>query len=253
MIRSFQFLSYPILFVTMCTLMGLLWFELWNEYELADILVSLMGIYVSSIYLNYIYCCMKDYHWIRGHFFHSKQYQVIKRLAKSMAHAIRNPLTVTYGFLQLIHQKKLITEQGDTYCEYAKSGIKEADNVIINYLRYAKPEIMTSQHLHVQAEIDTKIIPFITPLCMQSQIKIIFCHLTKEAMYIRGQSDVFCQLILNLITNAIEAMPTGGKLEVTTWLEEESVHIHIEDTGMGIGRQKMKRIGTPFYDDLVSF
>lgn len=248
--RGLKVFAYPILLVTMCTMIGLLWDESWNKYEVESIMVLLMGIYLLSIYLNYTYHYIKDRKWINGQFFRVKQYQVIKQLAKSMAHAIRNPLTVTRGFLQLIHQKKLVTEQGHTYCEHAESGIKEADDVITTYLHYAKIEINTPYRLHVQAEIDKNIIPFIAPLCIQSQVEIVSCHLTKECMYIHGYSDVFCQLILNLMTNAVEAMPAGGKLELTTWVDNKSVYIHIEDTGTGIDRQKMNRIGTPFYDDM---
>lgn len=247
MTRAMQVFTYPILLVTVCV-MGLLLCDFWNEYEVIDVMVSLIVMYVASIFLSYIYHYIKDSERIRGQCFRAEQNQVTNQLAKSMAHAIRNPLTVARGFMQLVSGKKLISEQVHTYCEHAESGIKEANEVITDYLRCAEPEKKTPDRLNVQGEIDEKIIPQIAPLCAQSQIEIIIRHLTEKPMYIEGQPDMFYQTILNIVTNAIEAMPTGGKLEVTTWLARKEVHVHVKDTGIGMSMQEIKRIGIPFYD-----
>lgn len=221
----------------------------WIQYNASYVSVSLLGGYISSICLQFIYDYTKKYDQLQHEFSRIQQHEAIKQLTKSIAHTIRNPLTVTYGFLQLLRQKRLTSKQVHTYCAHAYAGMKEADGVITDYLRCVEPKLKISHHLHVQAEID-KMISQIAPVCAQLQIEIIIRHLTKQPLYIAGEENTFYQSIFNLITNAIEAMPAGGKLEVTTWLDDESVHIHIEDTGIGIDTQKMKRIGTPFYDDL---
>lgn len=247
MIRATQVFIYPILLVIVCA-MGLLCCDTWDEYDVADIAVSLMGMYMLSMLLTCIYCCIRDCERVYGQLFRTKQNQVTNQLAKSMAHAIRNPLTAARGFMQLVSGKKQISEQEHRYCEHAELGIKEADEVITDYLRCAESEKKTPHRLHVQAEIDERVIPEIALLCAQSQIEMIHRHLTNEPMYIAGESDMLYQTILNIATNAVEAMPTGGKLEVTTWLEHADVCVHIKDTGIGMSMQEIKRIGIPYYD-----
>jgi two-component system sporulation sensor kinase B len=162
--RATQVFTYPIMLVTVCA-MGLFLCDPWDTYEIVDVALSLSIAYVIAIYVSYIYHYMKDYGWIRGQCSRAEQYQATNQLARSMAHAVRNPLTITRGFVQLVSGKKLISKQVHTYCQHAESGIKEVDGVITDYLRCAEPEIETPHRLHVQAEIDKKIIPEIIPLC----------------------------------------------------------------------------------------
>lgn len=248
MLRGVQIVLYSILCIIFYVIIRILWCTSWTETEFNDQTALLFGLYLSFTYLHYTCNYFKDRKWLKSQFFRIAQYQGIKKLGKSMAHAIRNPLTVTSGFLQLMKQKKLQMEQKHLYCDYAESGIKEVDEVITNYLHSVELEINTPHRLHVQAELDQKIKPLLDPLCVQTKIELIFCHLTKEALYIHGQSEVFCQSVVDIMMNAIEAMPAGGRLEVTTWLDYKEVYVHIKDTGVGMNRKKISQIGAPFWD-----
>ncbi|MEH7745557.1 ATP-binding protein, partial [Neobacillus drentensis] len=55
------------------------------------------------------------------------------------------------------------------------------------------------------------------------------------------------QVFLNFIKNGIEAMPNGGELHVKTIIHDNNVQISIQDTGVGISKEKLKKLGEPFY------
>jgi signal transduction histidine kinase len=54
-------------------------------------------------------------------------------------------------------------------------------------------------------------------------------------------------VFLNFIKNGIEAMPNGGELHVKTIIHDNNVQISIQDTGVGIPKEKLKQLGEPFY------
>lgn len=183
---------------------------------------------------------------MREELFRAEKYQVIGQLAASISHEIRNPLTTAQGFLQLMNRKNLTAEQIQTYRNYAASGIEQANSIITDYLNYAKPTVETVRPLHVQEEIDT-VVPMVSPLCLLSKVEMVVQHLSQKPMYIMGESKKFQQSLLNIMKNAVESMPDGGVLKVTTWSDNEGVHIHIKDTGVGMSNYQIKRIGMPFY------
>ena len=68
-----------------------------------------------------------------------------------------------------------------------------------------------------------------------------------EAELVKGKPSELREMLTNILVNAIEAMPRGGKLTITSRQENDSVVISIEDTGVGIASKARKRIFEPFY------
>ncbi|MSO19363.1 MAG: PDZ domain-containing protein [Acidobacteria bacterium] len=72
-------------------------------------------------------------------------------------------------------------------------------------------------------------------------------HLEPGLALISGHSGKLQQVLLNLILNARDAMAHGGRLRLTTWTEEGSVHVEVRDTGVGIAPEVLPRIYDPFF------
>lgn len=235
-----------LLLVTVYLLAYLLFFEDWKTVSKTEVMIAIVGTYLSSMYVSYIYHHIKNQERMREELFRAEKYQVIGQLAASISHEIRNPLTTAQGFLQLMSRSNLTLEQLEMYRNYAVSGIEQANSIITDYLNYAKPAVEVVRPLHVQEEIDI-VVPVVSPLCMLSKIEMVIQHLSPEPMYIMGESKKFQQSLLNIMKNGVESMPEGGMLKVTTWSDNEGVHIHIKDTGVGMSDHQIKRIGMPFY------
>ena len=68
-----------------------------------------------------------------------------------------------------------------------------------------------------------------------------------EIIQVECDEDRIKQVFLNLVKNGIEAMPNGGDLYVGLQIQNKNVQISIQDTGVGISQEKLKKIGEPFY------
>jgi len=68
-----------------------------------------------------------------------------------------------------------------------------------------------------------------------------------ECPSVDGNTSEMREIITNMVFNAIEAMPEGGKIEVRTFQRGEKVYIQISDTGMGMTEEVIKKIFDPFF------
>ncbi|GGG75197.1 sporulation kinase [Paenibacillus radicis (ex Gao et al. 2016)] len=201
---------------------------------------------LSSLFINYIYFHVKHQERFQQELIMSEKYQMIGHLAASISHEIRNPLTTTRGFLQLMGKEGLDRETLNRYRKHAFEGVDLASTIITDYLNFSKPNEEKSLLLDVQMEIDG-IMPWLQPYSALSNIEIEIQHLSRERLLIRGESKKLQQCLLNVMKNAIESMPDGGKLTVHTQLVQNSIQILIHDTGAGMDKSQVKRLGKPYF------
>jgi CheY-like chemotaxis protein/anti-sigma regulatory factor (Ser/Thr protein kinase) len=69
----------------------------------------------------------------------------------------------------------------------------------------------------------------------------------KEGCLVNGDQDVIFGAIINLVRNALEALPTGGDVDLTTTVEGNKVVLRVKDTGIGINRENLARVFNPFF------
>lgn len=179
----------------------------------------------------------------------------IGKMAAKVAHEIRNPLSSISLNVELL-QDEIDNYQAvniDEAQALLKSITAEIDRVIAltaEYLQFSRlPESQLSKgNIHRVIE---EIVEFWRHELGQKKIEIEY-HLpnpfseeaTAELRFDRVQIR---RAMLNIIRNAIEAMPKGGTLRI--WTEEKGrwVYVHIEDTGVGIPEDEVKKIFDPFF------
>ena len=76
----------------------------------------------------------------------------------------------------------------------------------------------------------------------------IFLHRNLSAdCLVRGKEDEMVEVVINLIKNAVEALPAGGEIKISTHVDDESVCLKVQDNGVGIAEANLERIFEPFW------
>jgi len=168
---------------------------------------------------------------------------IIGKMAASMSHEVRNPMTTVRGFLQLLAKKEYNGKYKEYY-ELMLSELDRANDILTEYLSVARP-----RDPDFKMQDLNKILISLQPLLQADAHKIgkIFTFdlgVIPESLLDDGEIR---QLILNLCRNGLEAMSEGGKtVTVTTFLQGDEVILSITDEGPGISEEMIEKLGTPF-------
>ncbi len=171
-------------------------------------------------------------------------------LSASVAHEIRNPLTGIRTTVQFVQSK---LEAGDSRREDLEDVIKELDRIdqiITELLLFARPQPVRSAPIELNP-LMAKVLDSLAGRFEEGPIAVkrLFAEDLPEVM---GDADMLGQVLFNLVTNAIEAMPAGGELKVTTTVRrspsgKQRVNLFVSDTGCGIPEKNMQKIFDPFF------
>ncbi|MDQ0196996.1 signal transduction histidine kinase [Neobacillus ginsengisoli] len=169
--------------------------------------------------------------------------EVVSHLAASISHEIRNPLTTTRGFLQLLNESKAIPEAEKGYLTVAIQELDQAERIIRDYLTFAKPTTEEIESLNLKKEIE-RAINIIVPF---ANMNIVELSSELESCYIKGNAGLFQQVLVNLLKNGIEAMPSGGTLSIAGTVEKTLAKVTITDNGVGMNDLQRNRLGEPYF------
>lgn len=176
------------------------------------------------------------------HFVASGQLQTMSELAASVAHEVRNPLTVVRGFVQI-----LSSEEGTRRSEHLEvilSELSRAELVINDYLSLAKNEPLNKELINAQ-DLISDVCSLMSSITNIKGIQLSFeC---KDNLVIKGDRAKLKQVFVNIIKNAVEAIECeAGTILITGFKEGENVVLHFEDNGIGMTEEQLKNIGQPF-------
>ncbi|MDP4105473.1 MAG: ATP-binding protein [Bacillota bacterium] len=164
----------------------------------------------------------------------------IGEMAAGIAHEVRNPLTAVKGFLQLLDQT-----YNQEYTQIAQSELDRAIHILNDLMSVSKPEFVQEKQVtfNLCSEIESILLLFQNQLYEITVIK----KFANESSVIIGRRDQIKKALFNLIKNAIEAMSPGGTLMIEQYEDFQDIHINISDSGIGIPKDKLRLLGTPFF------
>ncbi|WP_256702574.1 ATP-binding protein [Paenibacillus sp. P32E] len=182
----------------------------------------------------------------RDRILQSERLNVVSELAASVSHEIRNPLTVTSGFLQLLNKSTSITPEEKEYVQLSLLELNRAEKIVSDYLSFAKPQSDNMVFSNMQAEAEyTKNIIMPYASIHKVEVKFSFDN-TLNKSYDKNQIQ---QCLINLYKNGIEAMrdKDGGILTIDISEKKQNILITIRDTGIGMTKEEISRLGKPYY------
>ncbi|MDX2454857.1 ATP-binding protein [Desulfosarcina sp.] len=176
------------------------------------------------------------------------------KLAASCVHEINNPIQGLLTYAELM--RKMTTEekpdddnwkQLNGYLNIVSDELVRCGNIVAGLLSFSREA--SRGYVDLDLNDVLKAVTALTRHKMELQNILLKLELVQEIMMVRGDTNQLQQAMLNLIFNAIEAMPTGGELAITTRADASAgqVVIEVQDTGTGILEKDLDHIYDPFF------
>ena len=172
----------------------------------------------------------------------NEQLSALGLLAAEVAHEIRNPLTV---MKMLYHSLELEFPEGDPRAEDARvlsEKMNHLDHIVDNIVKFARNAEPQMGSVELPALLDD--LTLLTRHKLQHQQIELIRNDAPNLPAIKGDSTQLSQAFLNLILNAAEAMEQGGTLEISTAIDETTVHVRFADSGPGMTAEQRERAFT---------
>ncbi|MGM0836453.1 MAG: ATP-binding protein [Bacillota bacterium] len=170
----------------------------------------------------------------------AEKLNTLGELAASIAHEVRNPLTVVKGFLQLMHKE----DKKYPYIPLVLSELGRAESIINDYLNFAKPEFKKIEQVNL-AELITEVMLLLNPLALKSDVSLD--SFLEKNIYMDTDKNQLKQVLVNIIKNAIEATQQDGRVFIKLLVSNNETMIIVKDNGKGMSKDQLARIGTLFY------
>lgn len=166
---------------------------------------------------------------------------LLGRMATSLAHEVRNPVAAIRLHAQLLDGAP--PEDAAASARLIESEAARIESLVSQWMRYAKPGPVVKQPIKVAALVH-EAVTIMTPQAAHAGV-IIEEQFENESWSLDGDRPRLLQVLNNLLLNAIQAMPRGGRVTITV---KES-RIEITDQGAGFSEAALARIGEPFYSE----
>jgi len=168
----------------------------------------------------------------------------VGELAAAVAHEVNNPLTGILGFAELLASELPADDPRHDEAVVIRDEAIRARSIVKALLEFAQPR--TTQRLSTDLNaLARSTVDLVRFRVYETGIRIVEDYSDLPPM--EADPDALKQVLLNLINNAIEAMPEGGELGVSTRSGRDRAGLVVRDTGPGMDAKTRSRIFTPFF------
>lgn len=178
--------------------------------------------------------------------FQAENMPAIKQLVAGMAHEINNPLFVISGRLEMLLEEDM-PEKIRADLNIVKAQAQRIRNLVDRLLKFSRKAAPKFEALNINQAIEGAL-----PLLAQYELPDRKIEIEKDFAaklpLVKGDLNQLQEVFINLLINAYQAMPQGGKLSIKTVKPAgQYVEIRIKDTGSGITAENLKKIFMPFF------
>lgn len=168
------------------------------------------------------------------------------KMAASFAHEIRNPLSSMRMLAQILMRKQDLSEaRRKQSMEYILEEIERIDVIVKGFMDFARPAFLDPAP-HDLNQVLQEVLDLMAANLNHHQILLIK-KFAPDLPAIPLDRDKLKQAFMNIVLNAMDAMPEGGTLEILTLQDSDRVRIDVVDTGVGIPPEDLNRLFEPFF------
>jgi signal transduction histidine kinase len=165
-------------------------------------------------------------------------------LSAGLAHEIRNPLGSLEGAVQILRRPALTEPTRQEFAEMAEREVVRLKGLLTNFLEFARPQPPRRTFMEPQLLLES-----VGKLASETA-RMTGVHIRIEAGQVPAvfvDAEQIKQVLLNLVLNAVQAMPSGGEIVLRSHQTNGSVLLEIVDQGVGIPEENLERIFDPFF------
>ncbi len=178
-----------------------------------------------------------------------KRLAALGKLSAGIAHEIRNPLSSIRGLAQFVYNSFSKTDERKEDLNTIIQEVDRLNKLVVQVLDYAKLKELNLTSFSLNNLVN-KIVVLFKQEIKNKQI-IFYLELSSDISLIEADKDQIRQILMNVVINAIQAIPEKGKIKIKTEKDllrgEPAVKLVIEDNGIGIAEKDLNQIFDPFF------
>ncbi|PIS28678.1 hypothetical protein COT42_07345 [Candidatus Saganbacteria bacterium CG08_land_8_20_14_0_20_45_16] len=174
----------------------------------------------------------------------SESLGAVGTLAAGLAHEIKNPLASLKAMTQVLPENLSDPEFIATYIRLVPRQLDRINNIIERLLQVGRAPRLIRKEVKFKSLL-IEVLEINADLCRARGVKVVSA--LADLPMVLADPEQLQQVFINLVLNAIQAMPAGGELKVASRLEGKNIVAQISDTGQGIPPDKLDKIFQPFF------
>ncbi|GAB4332262.1 MAG: ATP-binding protein [Desulfobulbaceae bacterium] len=171
------------------------------------------------------------------------------KMVAAVSHEIKNPLGIVRSTAEILHKRITSVAPGNEHlAEIIVDETSRLDNIVREFLDFARPKDLKLEMASLNSLVE-RAVEFMQPELEGRSVELSL-ELDPHLPWIPLDTEQVYQVLLNMLINAIQAMPEGGTITVRTRATVPGgVELDISDNGVGMDEEKIQQIFTPFYTD----
>jgi two-component system sensor histidine kinase HydH len=175
----------------------------------------------------------------------SEKLASLGRLAAGIAHEVRNPLGVIRASATMVQESFDPDDEAYRACQFIRDETDRLDGLVKSLLGFARPTELRASSCSVEKLFDRVL--QLAEASLRERGSEARRAVDASLGELRGDPDLLAQMLLDLVTNAVEAMDHAGAIELRAHAAGDAALLEVADAGPGIARADSQRIFEPFY------
>ena len=176
---------------------------------------------------------------------HAERLTAVGQGVARVSHEIKNPLMVIGGFARQVARKIQGDERSVEKLNLIVEEVQRLEKLLTEVRDFTRVREPAMQEENINRVVQ-KVVELMEPALIAAGVKIEL-QLEPDPGLGRFDADQIKQVLINLIKNAVEAMPQGGMITIRTRGERRGILVEVKDTGQGITQEHLNEIFNPFF------
>lgn len=176
---------------------------------------------------------------------HAERLATVGQLAAGIAHELNGPLGNILGYAQLASKQPDLPEQVYSDLDHIVRSALHAREIVRKVMLFSRQVSPLQETVDLNQSVRDGLY-LVEPLLSKSHIDVV-TRLNEALPPINGDAAQMRQVVVNLMVNAVQAMPGGGRIEITTDMDAAGRVLSIADTGEGMDAETIKKCFLPFF------